>query len=622
MHVAERAAATRRAALVGNPNCGKTSLYNALTGGRQKVANYAGVTVERKTGRLISTSGAPIDIIDLPGAYSFNATSPDEAITRDVCQGKLRGEPAPDLIVCVVSATNLRLHLRFALEVRALGKPMILALNMTDAAQNQGISIDTIALEREFGAPVVETIAVRHNGAAALAAAIEGARLDAPRSVPSSADLHADVSRLLAAAVREPASTLTIDDAIDRWTLHPVAGLAILALVLLLVFQGVFLWAQPLMNGLQAGIDLLSAWLTAVLPAGVLRSLLVDGIVAGAGSVLVFVPQILMLFAFIFVLEDSGYLPRAAFLLDRLMVGAGLTGRSFIPLLSSFACAVPGIMATRSIPDLRDRFATIAVAPLMTCSARLPVYTLLISAFIPARKVFGVFDVRGLTLFALYVAGIAAALAVSSLFRLLRRDTTEHALLLELPPYRWPNPRDIALSLWERARIFVFDRVGKIIVASSVILWFVSTFPGAPAGAIDPAINYSIAGYVGHALHIVFAPIGFSWQICVSLIPGMAAREVVISSLATTYALSAAADAGTQKLAATISSQWSMATAYSLLAWFVFSPQCISTLAVIRRETNSWRGVSLVAGYLVGLAYLAAFVTYRVALAFGAGAHP
>jgi ferrous iron transport protein B len=409
-----------------------------------------------------------------------------------------------------------------------------------------------------------------------------------------------------------PRRTAAVDEALDRWALHPLWGPSLLAVLMFLMFQAVFSWAQPLMNLITLAVSNLGGFVSSALPSGVLRSLLVDGIIAGAGSVLVFLPQILILFLFILVLEESGYLPRAAFLLDRLMVSAGLTGRSFIPLLSSFACAVPGIMATRTIQDRRDRLATILVAPLMTCSARLPVYTLLIGAFIPRRTVFGVFNLQGLVLFALYVAGIGSALIVAFVMKRLRGDRGEHSLLLELPPYRVPLPRDVAIALWERARIFL-RRVGTIIVSLTVLLWFLSSFPAPPPGATDAAINYSFAGRIGHAMQHVFAPVGFNWQICVALIPGLAAREVAVSSLATVYALGATEQNAAAQLAPLISVQWSVATALSMLAWYVFAPQCMSTLAVIRRETGSWRTVAVAAGYLFALAYLASLATYQIA---------
>ena len=604
------AAATLRIALVGNPNCGKTALFNLLTGRRQKVANYAGVTIERKEGHYTAPSGRSVRVLDLPGAYSLAATSPDEAITRDIVTGRYPGETVPDLIICVADATNLRLHLRFVLELARLGRPMLLALNMMDAAKRRGIRIDTDALARELGIPVVETVAVRRGGAAGLIAQVDAAVPAPPAAPAANADLHARVRSLLAATVSVPRNTAAIDDTIDRVVLHPIFGLAILAVVMFLIFQAVFSWATPVHDGIDEGMKAFGDWLGALLPDGALRSLLVDGVIAGAGAVLVFLPQILILFLFILVLEESGYLPRAAFLLDRLMRAAGLTGRSFIPLLSSFACAIPGIMATRSITDPRDRLATILVAPLMTCSARLPIYTLLIAAFIPQRTVAGVFNLQGVVLFTLYVAGILSALGVAWVIKRMRRDQGEHALMMELPSYRMPHPRDIALGLYERGMIFL-KRVGGIILALTVLLWFLSSFPGAPAGATEPAIYYSLAGIIGRGLHTIFAPLGFNWQICIALVPGLAAREVAVASLATVYALGGNEDG----LHAIVSTQWSLATALSLLAWYVFAPMCISTLATVRRETNSWRTVWIMAGYLFGLAYAASFATYQIAKA-------
>ena len=610
-----------RIALVGNPNCGKTALFNLLTGSRQKVANYAGVTVERKQGQFFLPSGRSAVVLDLPGAYSLHAASLDEAVTRDVIRGFYPGEPAPDVLVCVVDATNLRLHLRFVLELRSLGKPMVVALNMCDVARRRGIAIDVAALQRELGVPVVETIAIRRDGARALLEQLERMPADPvqPVALPDEETLHQEVRRILALAVRMPRRTAAIDEALDRWLLHPVFGFVALAAVMFLIFQAVYAWAAPLMDGIEQITGWAGDLVGGLLADGPLRSLLVDGVIAGMGGVVVFLPQILILFFFILALEESGYLPRAAFLLDRPMAAAGLSGRSFIPLLSSFACAVPGIMATRTIQDPRDRLATILVAPLMTCSARLPIYTLLIGAFIPQRPVLGVLNLQGLVLFGLYVAGILSALAVAWVMKRWRRDQSEHPLLLELPSYRLPHPRDLAIGLWERAMIFL-KRVGGIILALTILLWFLLSFPAPPAGASGPAIDYSLAGRIGHGLAYLFAPIGFNWQISIALIPGLAAREVVVSSLATVYALSAASDdAAAQALAPIIQGQWSLATALSLLVWFIYAPQCISTLATIRRETHSWRQTAFAAGYLFALAYLASLLTYRIALALGAG---
>ena len=603
-------------ALVGNPNCGKTALFNQLTGSRQKVANYAGVTVERKEGRFVLPSGRSARVLDLPGAYSLNATSPDEAVTRDVCLGKHPDERIPDLLICVVDATNLRLHLRFALELQRLGRPMVLALNMMDAAEQRGVHVDVARLEQELGLPVVRTVAIRRNGAEALVRALDERELPTPVSIDHSADLHDETRRVLAAAVTMPSATSPADEAIDRWVLHPVWGLLILTVLMLLVFQAVYAWAGPFQDGIEASVGWLGKLIGANLPAGMLRSLLVDGVIAGVGGVVVFLPQILLLFFFILVLEESGYLPRAAYLLDRFMVGAGLTGRAFIPMLSSFACAVPGIMATRSIPDPRDRLITIIVAPLMTCSARLPVYALLISAFVPERTVAGVLNLQGLVLFGLYAFGVIGAIAVALVARYFGKRDEEHALLLEIPAWRVPNPRDVLLGLRERATIFL-RRAGGIILALSVLLWFLASFPTPPADWTRPAIEYSYAGHIGRALALVFEPIGFSWQVCVALIPGMAAREVAVSGLAAVYAVGGEGDAATQALGQLLHSEWSLAMALSLMAWYVFAPQCISTIAVVKRETGSVRATVGFTVLLTLLAYGAAFITYHLALAIG-----
>jgi len=611
-----------RVALVGNPNSGKTALFNQLTGSRQKVANYTGVTVERKEGRMRAPSGREFAILDLPGAYSLQPASLDEAITRDLCRGFYPGEEAPDVLLCVIDATNLRLHLRFALELRELGKPMVVALNMVDAAERRGIRIDVQALERALGVPVVETVAVRRNGARSLVERLDAMvpHLDVPVVAVDGGDIdyHARVRGILSAAVSMPSRTAKIDDALDRWLLHPVFGLATLVAVMFFIFQAVFAWATPMMDGIETLFGWLGEQAAAVLPEGPLASLVTDGIIAGVGGVVVFLPQILILFAFILALEESGYLPRAAFLLDRMMAAAGLSGRSFIPLLSSFACAVPGIMATRSIQDPRDRLATILVAPLMTCSARLPVYALLIAAFIPEGKV-GIFNQQGLVLFGLYVAGILSALLMSWVMKKWRRDKSEHPLMLELPSYRIPHPRDLAVGLYERGMIFL-KRVGGIILSLTILLWVLLSFPGAPENATMPAIDYSFAGQIGHAMTTIFAPLGFNWQICIALIPGMGAREVAVSSLATIYALSAADDdAAISALTPVISDGWSLATGLSLLVWFIYAPMCISTLATIKRETNSWRQVGFATFYLFAAAYIAALITYQVTVALGGG---
>ncbi len=622
-------------ALVGNPNCGKTALFNLLTGARQKVANYAGVTVERKIGLTRLGNGRAVSIIDLPGAYSLTPATPDEQITLEVIEGRRHGEAAPDAIVAVVDATNLRMNLRLVLELARLGRPLIVALNMADVARAEGLAIDVAKLSAELGCPVVETVAVRSDGHAGLLAVLEshlgGAAPDVPsaavvaervaseatsRDSPSSADLQLEVRRILAIAVPGASSVRRFHHRIDAVVMHPVWGLMLLGVILFLMFQAVFSWANVPMDAIRAAMAALGEEVSTHMADGPLRSLLVDGVIAGAGSVIVFLPQILILFFFILLLEDSGYLPRAAFLLDNLMGKVGLSGRAFIPLLSSFACAIPGIMATRTIANWKDRLATIMVAPLMTCSARLPVYALLIGAFVPATSV-GPFNVRGLTLFGLYVAGVVSAMAVAWVFKRVWIKRRYQPLMLELPPYRMPNLRNLGLGLWERAGIFL-RRVGGIIFALTVVLWFLSSFPSPPAGATGPAIQYSVAGMLGRALEHVFAPIGFNWQISIALVPGLAAREVAVGALGTVYSMSAAGSGVADALSPIIAKGWSLATAYSLLAWYVFAPQCISTLAVVKRETNSWRYPVAMAAYLFALAYIASFITYRVTLALGA----
>ena len=613
--------------LIGVPNCGKTALFNRLTGSRQKVANYPGVTVERKEGRFTGPlSGRTYRLLDLPGAYSLEPTSLDEAIARDVVLGRHASEPPPDLLVCVVDSTNLRLNLRLVLELKRLGRPLIVALNMSDVARSRGYSLDRAKLEEALGMPVVETVAVKPGGERALVEAIDRhqfanriGRVEPPAS--SAADVQAtqrEVRRILHEVGYRVPARLALLTRLDAIVLNPIAGPLLLALVLFLMFQAVFSWAEWPMDLIESGMTGLGSWIGGLLSDGPLKSLLIDGVIAGAGSVLVFLPQIVILFFFILVLEDSGYLPRAAFLLDRIMGHVGLSGRAFIPLLSSFACAIPGIMAARTIPSARDRIVTIMIAPLMTCSARLPVYALLIGAFIPSRAVGGIFNLKGLVLFALYVAAVVSAMIVAFVMKLTVMRGQNPPLMMELPEYRAPNLRNLMLGLWERVRIFV-SRVGGIILTLMVVLWFLASYPAPPPGATGPAIEYSIAGMLGRVLQYVFEPIGFNWQISIALVPGMAAREIAVGALGTVYSMSASGDDVAGALSPIIASTWSLATALSLLAWYVFAPQCLSTLAVVKRETNSWRYPVIMAGYLFALAYLASFITYRVAVALGGG---
>ena len=610
------------AALVGNPNCGKTALFNLLTGSHQKVANYAGVTVERKEGRLATPDGKALRLLDLPGAYSLHPRSPDERITCDVLHGRAEGEKRPDLVVCVVDATNLRRSLRLVLAVKRLGLACVVALNMTDVAKRRGLAVDADALAAELGMPVVPTVGVTAHGADALRALLDKAEVwrraaasnESAVRTGAEAD-HEAVRRILQRLGLNEVMPDTASDRIDRVVLHPVIGPVLLAIVLFLVFQAVFAWAEWPMNAIEAATAWLGEVAGSVLPEGWVKSLIVNGLIAGVGGVVVFLPQIVILFAFILLLEEWGYLPRAAFLLDRLMGSVGLSGRSFIPLLSSFACAIPGIMAARTIANPRDRMVTIMIAPLMTCSARLPVYALLIGAFIPKRDVWGGFELQGVVLFALYVAGIVGALAVAWVLERFTAHGQVRTLMMELPSYHLPTLRNVAIGLWQRVMIFV-KRVGTIILTLTVLMWFLASFPTPPAGATGPAIEYSLAGMLGRGLAVLFEPIGFNWQISIALVPGLAAREVAVSALGTVYALSATGEDTAGALTPLIAQSWSLATALSLLAWYVFAPQCLSTLATVKRETGGWTMPLAMAAYLFALAYAASFITYRIALAF------
>jgi len=610
-----------RAALVGNPNCGKTALFNALTGARQKVANYAGVTVERKEGHFTTADGRTVTVLDLPGTYSLRARSPDEAVTRDAVLGRLAGEHRPDVIVAVADATNLRLVLRLVLELKETGAAVVLALNMFDIATRQGLRIDIAGLSRALGIPVTTTVATRKRGlddliAEVASAAVASVPTDSRWREPDTTQIraaHHRAEKIVKTYVRPPARPDTWTARIDGVLLHPVWGLLILLSLLFLMFQAVFSWSAPAMGAIESGFSLLEQGVVAVIPEGLLRSLITDGVIAGVGGVLVFLPQILVLFLFILLLEDFGYMARAAFLMDRIMGGAGLHGRAFIPLLSSFACAIPGIMSTRVIDSKHDRLATIMVAPLMTCSARIPVYTLIIAAFIPNRHINGWISLQGLVMFGLYAAGIISALAVSFVLRKIFWRSAVEPFIMELPTYKAPEIGNIARNLWQRAEIFL-RRAGGIILTMSLLIWVLSTFPGPPTGALDPAINYSIAGRLGHLLEPLFRPIGFSWQMVVALIPGMAAREVAVAALGTVYAIGGEADP--TALGSALAHQWSLATALSFLAWYVFAPQCASTLAVVKRETNSWVWPSVMFAYMITLAYAAAFIVFHLASAW------
>jgi ferrous iron transport protein B len=615
-------------ALVGTPNSGKTSLFNALTGSRQKVANYPGVTVERKEGFFVTPLGRQASVVDLPGTYSLRGRSPDEEITRDFVLGRAAGEAPPDLILCVADSTNLRLTIRLLLELKRTGRPLMLVLNMFDIATRRGVTVDAPRMSEMLGVPVVTSIAVRKSGIAELLRRTDEIALQPPAPPQqnlwrplSVAELRAtqrEADRIIGATVSLPAKPDTWTARIDAVVLHPVAGLAILALVLFVMFQAVFAWAQPLMELLSDAFAALGQFVHDTLPAGLLQSFLQNGAISGVGSVIVFLPQIIIIFLFILLLEDFGYMARAAFLMDRIMGGAGLHGRAFIPLLSSFACAIPGIMATRVIDNRRDRLTTILIAPLMTCSARIPVYTLIISAFIPDEQVWGWVNLRGLVMFGLYAAGIGSALGVSFLIKFfMLRDYAPAPFMLELPDYKLPRLNSIAIGIYTRAKMFL-QRAGTTIFSMMVLIWFLASFPQPPAGAEGPAINYSLAAIIGHALAPLFAPLGFNWQIVVALIPGMAAREVAVAALGTVYAIEGGKEAADQ-IGQVLATKWSLATALSLLAWYIFAPQCASTLAVIRRETGGTKWMAITFLYMFVLAYAASLITYNVAVALGAG---
>jgi len=612
-------------ALAGNPNAGKSALFNALTGARQKVGNYPGVTVERKSGRMSLADGRPVELLDLPGTYSLQPSSPDEAVTHDVLLGKQEGERLPSALLIVIDATNLDNHLRFALQLIALGLPTVVALNMIDMAARDGLTIDAAKLSAELGVPVIPTVAVRRKGIDELKAAIGS--LAASGAVRIGADhpaLHEDIVELQRRARSIAVAATTEENFKRRWThradavaLHPLIGPILLAAILFVMFQAVFAWSAAPVDWIDGLFTDLQGTVNETMAPGFLRSLIVEGLIAGVGAVVVFLPQILILFLFILLLEASGYMVRAAFIMDHLMARVGLSGRAFIPLLSSFACAIPGIMATRTIDDPKDRLTTILIAPLMTCSARLPVYAVIIGAFIPARDVAPGIGLQGLVLFGLYIAGIAGAMLAAFVLRRTVTKGPPPGFMMEMPRYQMPILRDVALGLWQRALIFL-KRAGTIIAFTTVILWLLVSFPKPPADYDLPSIDYSVAGRIANGIEPVLRPIGFNRDMALALIPAMAAREVAVSALATVYAIDAADEAAQeQSLVDRLRGRWSLPTALAFLAWFVFAPQCISTIAVVRRETNGWKWTGFMLAYLFVLAYLAAGATYWTAVAFG-----
>ncbi|WND01460.1 ferrous iron transport protein B [Temperatibacter marinus] len=603
-------------AIIGNPNCGKSALFNALTGLKQKVANYPGATVERRTGPLPGHDD--ISLIDLPGTYSLSPRSQDEAVTRSVLLGEQSGEAKPDALILTVDATNLQQNLRFAFEVKQLGIPMVMALNMADLAARDQIEIDLKKLSELVGLPVIETVAVRKKGLQALCDAAFGA-LQVDHNTPnntrlSTKELQQKATITAKQSLINQGIQHTLTRNLDALLLHKGAGLFILLSILFFMFQAVFSWAALPMDLIEEAIATLQTIAEESLADGWVKSILIDALLAGVGAVIVFLPQIIILFLFILILESTGYMARAAFLMDKLMATVGLNGRAFIPLLSSFACAIPGIMAARTISNERDRLATIMIAPLMACSARLPVYQLLIGAFIPASSI-GPFNFQGIVMFALYLLGILSALIVAYVMKRVMTENRMKTFMMELPKYQMPNLRFIMTGLYERAKLFL-HRAGTIIFYSTIILWVLSLYPLAPEGASGPAIHYSFIGILGSWLEVIFAPIGFNWEMSIALIPGMAAREVAVAALGTVYSLSGSEDMIATQLRDVLAQKWSLATALSFLVWFVYAPQCISTIAVVRRETNGWKWPLIMMGYMFGLAYVMSFLTYHGTLFF------
>lgn len=601
-----------RIALLGAPNCGKTSLFNALTGGRAKVANYPGATVEYSKGLYTTPNGRLLELVDLPGVYGDCGHSADERVTIDAIHGRLEGEKAPEAVVVIMDAAHIRTHLHNALQAKNYGLPMILVLNMMDMAARDGVEIDIAELEEEIGVPVVSCVAVRHTGRAALVKLLDEWATDVADKRAKIPEPEGDNLKNLQQHARAITGRTVLttrvqstSNRIDDIILHPVFGVLILLTILFVMFQAVYAWATPAMDMIFGGTDALGAWVGSFLADGGLKSLIVGGIISGVGAVIVFLPQILILFAFILALEASGYMARAAFLVDSMMAKVGLNGRAFIPLLSSFACAIPGIMAARTIENEKDRLTTILIAPLMTCSARLPVYLMIIGAFIPAGKV-GMFNQQGLVMFGLYMAGIVFALLAAFVLKKTVTIGAKPTLLLEMPSYKIPSLKSYLLGLWQRAMIFV-NRAGRIILPASIIIWFLSYFPnkGGP-------IRESFAGMLGRVLEPVLAPIGFNLEMSIALVPAMAAREVAVSALSIVYNVDDP-DGESELLETALATDWSMPMALAFLAWFVFAPQCLSTFAVTRRETNSWKWPLFMFGYLFVLAYVAAGLTFWTA---------
>ncbi len=603
-------------AIVGPPNSGKSTLFNRLTGLRQKVANFPGVTVEQHLGRVRLSSGREVVVVDLPGIYSMTPRSEDEQVTHDVLKGRMKNVARPDAVLLILDSTNLGRHLTLAAPVLSLGVPTLVILNMADDLLHRGGKVDIAVLSQQLGAPVVLVSASQGEGVDAVFSFLEK-ETSAP--VPVELPIIQDVPRCRAwaakigndAAYRAPAPPLWTRR-LDAIFLNPVLGPVFFVIVVVAVFQTIFSGAKPLMEGVESLIAASGDWVASVLPESAFRSLLIDGVWGGVGSVVVFLPQILLLFLFIGILEDSGYLARAALIADRTMARVGLQGKSFIPLLSAYACAVPAIMATRTIENKRDRYATILIAPFMTCSARLPVYTLIIAAFIPNHSLLGpLLGTQAAAMLGLYLLGFLAAFATARVLKSSVLKSERTPFMLEMPPFRKPTLQGLTLRLLDRAKVFL-RRAGTVILAVAILLWVLANIPLHDGSA--PPIEQSVAGTVGRAVEPVIRPLGFDWKIGIGLITSLAAREVIVGTLGTIYGIEGEADS--KSLQQALQRDLDLPGAVALLVFFAFAMQCMSTLAVVRRETGGWKWPILQFTYMSALAYVSAFVANRAVAAF------